>query len=97
MDNDSFAQLERRVAAAVELIADLRSERDDLTQKHAALTQSLHEWEQRSAGLQRELDETRRGSVPREEFEARKGQIERRVQSLLARFEELDQTEEAKG
>lgn len=97
MDNDSFARLEQRVADAVRMITELRQEREEWTRERAELDGNLQELQRRNRELQGELDEIRRGSVPREEFEARKGQIERRVQSLLSRFEELDQAETATG
>jgi len=97
MDNDSFARLEQRVADAVRMITELRQERETWMREREELEGSVKELRTRNEDLQRELDEVRRGSVPREEFEARKGQIERRVQSLLSRFEELDQAGTATG
>jgi FtsZ-binding cell division protein ZapB len=62
-----------------------------LQEDHRALQRDHGALQGAHAALQVELEEVRRRSIDREEYETRKRALENRVETLLSRFAELDQ------
>jgi FtsZ-binding cell division protein ZapB len=92
MADTSFEKLEHRVGEAIALIAQLREDRARLDSLRLELEREAEALKSTNRELQEELATMRDATVPREEYEARRSEIQRRVESLLARFEELDET-----
>jgi FtsZ-binding cell division protein ZapB len=80
----TFDRLEERVNAAVETIARLRREREELEAEIEGLRS-------RNGELEQELARTREATVDRGEFEVRKKAIEKRVEGLLSLFDSLEE------
>jgi len=92
IDGEAFAQLERRGGQAIGRIRELQAERDALAQERSALETRVEELSGTQTRLVGELEEVRQNSVDRGEYEERRAEIERRVEELLLRFGELDET-----
>jgi len=92
MKDNSFERLEERIGEAISLIGRLRDENAQLQTQRSELNDQLERLSQTQRQLQEELSTVQSSSVPRDEFESRKQEIERRVASLLERFDELDET-----
>lgn len=90
IDANGFEQLERRVEQAITRIRELQAERDQLARERERLQQQVDELSGTQTQLVGELEEVRQNSVGRDEYEQRRAEIERRVEELLLRFGELD-------
>ena len=91
MQKDAFAQLEERIGQAVTRIRDLTEERARLNARQGELEAQLKMLEVRNQELEVELGELREANGGTEAFEKTRQEIESRVESLLARFAELDE------
>lgn len=77
-------QLEERVEKAVELVGDLRDENSELRRK-------LEKAESRVAELEAGSERLTELEKATEEFEEQKARIRGRIESLLERFEQLEE------
>lgn len=91
MDSDTFAQLEQRIGQAVDRIRNLTEERARLSAQQEELEARLAELTSHNAKLQVEVQELQEANGKRDDFEATRQEIERRVEGLLERFAELDE------
>jgi predicted nucleic acid-binding Zn-ribbon protein len=91
MVKDPFEQLEERIGQAVTRIRVLSEERARLQGREEELEQKLAELADRNRRLEEEIVELRDSEGAREDFESTRREIERRVESLLERFTELDE------
>ncbi|UCE02687.1 MAG: cell division protein ZapB [Candidatus Latescibacterota bacterium] len=94
---ESLVRLEERVQQAVELIGRLKMEKQRLESETARLLELNRELETRAGSLAREKDELLREGLAlreREEewsrFERDREEIRSRIDSMLAKFEELE-------
>lgn len=92
IDAAAFDQLEERIGQAIGRIRELTRERDAAREQAARLEHEAEQLRTNKAQLEHELEQVRAASVGRDEFEASKREIERRVENLLHRFGELDET-----
>ena len=92
MKDNSFERLEEKIGEAISLIGKLRHENARLQTQRSELNDQLEQLSRSHRQLQEELSSVQSSSVPRDEFESRKQEIERRVASLLERFDELNET-----
>jgi FtsZ-binding cell division protein ZapB len=93
MTDTSFDKLEKRIGDAIALITRLREDRARLESSRAELEREMEALRASNRELQDELTTLKTATVPLEEYDARKAEIQRRVENLLERFEELDETE----
>lgn len=91
IDATAFDRLEERIGQAIGRIHELARQRDEAREQVERLGREIEELRGQNARLGSELEEVRTASVAREEFEASKREIERRVENLLHRFSELDE------
>ena len=94
MTMESFDRLEERVASAISMITRLREENQGLMAKRQQLETRIEELQHRNLRLQEDLESSKKSSVDRKELEAKKKEIENRVEGLLDLFTELDQAAE---
>ena len=92
MKHNVFDRLEKRIAQAVELIAHLRDTNARLEAERDELRAQLETTVKERDAARADLETLRDQSVSKLEYETRKAEIERRVASLLERFDELDET-----
>ncbi len=90
-DDTSFQRLEKKVGEAISMIQILRTERDELAVRRQELADQMRALEDNNQKLEQELERVRTDSVPREDLEQRKAEIQRRVAALLDRFDELNE------
>jgi len=88
---NAFQQLEERIGQAVARIRVLSDERKRLTAREAELEDKLTELSGRNRRLEGEIAELRETAGAQGDFESARLEIERRVESLLERFSELDE------
>lgn len=91
MDSETFARLETRIGQAVDRIRSLTEERARLREQAEELEARVAELTGHNAKLQVEVEELQEANGAREDFEATRKEIERRVEGLLERFSELDE------
>ncbi len=89
MDSSNFSHLEQKVAEAIELIKDLRSENSTLRQQREELQSRCETLETESVRMNRELEQTRQGAARSEHFEEKRREIEEKVGGLLEKLEAL--------
>lgn len=92
MSENSFERLEQRIGEAISLIGRLREENARLQEQRTRLQDEIEQLAAARTQLDAELNDLRAATIPRAEFESRKQEIERRVATLLERFDELDET-----
>ena len=95
MEDNSFAKLEERIGQAIQTISTLRRERDDLRRQREQLQSQMEGLERGKSELEEKLESVKADTVAKSEFDDRKREIERRVESLLQRFDELDEGTES--
>lgn len=91
MSADAFQQLEERIGQAVARIRLLSEERSRLNERQQELEEKLSELAGRNRRLESEVAELRENESAHGEFETARQEIERRVEGLLDRFNELDE------
>jgi FtsZ-binding cell division protein ZapB len=94
---EGLAQLEDRVHRAVELIRSLKVEKQELQESVERMRQEHHQFESRLQALTEEKEELQRQGQEYRDKEATWGQfakdreeIRTRIDSMLAKFEELE-------
>jgi FtsZ-binding cell division protein ZapB len=87
--DDQFAKLEAKVAVAIELIKDLRSENARLQVQCRDLEHQVVELTDAGARRQHALAEARDATAQVKQFEAKRRLIEERVGGLLDKLEAM--------
>lgn len=91
IEDSGIGQLERRVEQVIGRVRQLVRERDDALAREREVQERLAQLEARLEEKVAQLQTMQEESIARAEFEARKRELEQRVEGLLARFGEIDE------